>query len=571
MRQQLINRVRIILIATIVVAVILITRLYFLQVVHGEEYRAEAAGQYVSSNGNFYDRGAIFFSNKKGHLVSAGTIKTGYTLAINPSRLDDAQKLYDALSEKITLNKVRFFKSAAKSNDPYEELVRKLTKEERDAIDAIDDRAIILVPERWRYYPGNTLAAHTIGFIAYAEDKKIGRYGLERYYEQTLKRDKNDLYVNFFAEIFTNLRELTFNASDEREGDVITTIEPSVQLYLEEMLKKTTKEWHSQKSAGIIMDPQTGEIIALAVDPGFDVNNFGKVKNQNTFANPLTERVYEMGSIIKPLTMAAGIDSGAVTAQTTYNDKGHLTFNGATIHNYDFRGRGVVPMQEVLSQSLNTGVAFITGKMGNKKLREYFLDRYKMGEETGIDLPGEVAGLVSNLDSPRDIEYMTASFGQGIALTPIATVRALATLANGGKLVQPHIVKKIRYKTGLSKTFDYTDEIEQVLKPESAEDVTRMLVKVVDEVLAGGKEKMEHYSIGVKTGTAQIAKPRGGYYEDRYLHSYFGYGPAYDSRFIVFLMTIEPKQAKYASQTLTKPFMNIMKYLLNYYDVPPDR
>jgi cell division protein FtsI (penicillin-binding protein 3)/stage V sporulation protein D (sporulation-specific penicillin-binding protein) len=228
-------------------------------------------------------------------------------------------------------------------------------------------------------------------------------------------------------------------------------------------------------------------------------------------------------------------------------------------------------MQEVLSQSLNTGVAFITGKMGNKKLREYFLDKYKMGEETGIDLPGEVAGLVSNLDSPRDIEYMTASFGQGIALTPIATVRALATLANGGKLVQPHIVKKIRYKTGLSKTFDYTDEIEQVLKPESAEEVTRMLVKVVDEVLAGGKEKMEHYSIGVKTGTAQIAKPRGGYYEDRYLHSYFGYGPAYDAKFIVFLMTIEPKQAKYASQTLTEPFMDIMKYLLNYYDVPPDR
>jgi cell division protein FtsI/penicillin-binding protein 2 len=305
------------------------------------------------------------------------------------------------------------------------------------------------------------------------------------------------------------------------------------------------------------------------VTPKFDLNNFNKASGVS-FSNPLVSGVYEMGSIVKVLTMAIGLDTGAVTKNTTYNDKGHITLNGATIHNYDNRGRGVVPMQEVLSQSLNTGVAFIANRVGHNKMRAYFIDRLSLGEETGIDLPAEAVGMVKNLESPRELEFATASFGQGVAFTPIATIRALAAVANGGYMVQPHIVKRIEYNTGLTKEFDYSDQKRRVFKKETTDTIAQMLTKVVDEVLAGGRHKMKHYSVGIKTGTAQLAA-NGGYRKDKYLHTFFGYGPSYDAKFIVLLMNLEPVGAKYASQTLTDPFVNISKFLINHMDIAPDR
>ena len=284
----------------------------------------------------------------------------------------------------------------------------------------------------------------------------------------------------------------------------------------------------------------------------------------------MVESSYEMGSIIKPLAMAVGIDEHAVNAKTTYEDTGSVTIDGYTIRNYDGKARGVVDMQQVLSQSLNVGMAFVTRKVGGEKMAERLL-ALGIAEETGIDMPAESRGLVKNFNNEREVEYITASFGQGIALTPIATIRALATLGNGGRLVTPHIVKEVRYENGEIGVVA-PDDFVQVFSPETSEEITRMLVQVVDTALKGGKVKKEGYAIAAKTGTAQIAKKgERGYYDDRYLHSFFGYFPAYNPRFLIFLYHTEPQNVQYASETLTDPFMHLVDFLIHYYEVPPDR
>lgn len=178
--------------------------------------------------------------------------------------------------------------------------------------------------------------------------------------------------------------------------------------------------------------------------------------------------------------------------------------------------------------------------------------------------------MLKNLDSKQDIEYMTASYGQGIAVTPIAITRALATLGNGGYLVQPHLVSRIEYDNGFFKEIQ-PEKGPQVFSQKTSEDISRMLAKAVDDALLDGTVALPHHTVAAKTGTAQIAKEGGGYEESKYLHSFFGYVPAFDPEFIIFLYHVNPKGAPYASQTLTTHFMDITKFLINYYQIPPDR
>jgi cell division protein FtsI/penicillin-binding protein 2 len=227
-------------------------------------------------------------------------------------------------------------------------------------------------------------------------------------------------------------------------------------------------------------------------------------------------------------------------------------------------------MQGVLDQSLNTGMVFVESKLGHDKFRTY-MKSYGIGEKTGIDLPNETSGLIGNLNSPRNIEYANASFGQGIALTPIEAARAFSIIANGGNLITPHIVKEINYDNGLSKTISDPFTKENLLKKETTDTITKMLIHVF-ESYDGGIHKLDNYSIATKTGTAQVALEDGkGYYTDRHMHSFFGYFPAYDPKFLVFLFLKDPKGVKYASQTLIPPFIDITKFILSYYNVPPDR
>ncbi len=570
-RQSTVLRIRIITGAVLCIALILVIRLYYLQVHAHETFVERAERQYVHTVSDVYNRGSIYFVTKMGERVSAATIQAGYVLAVDPTRITSVEETYEQINTVYPLDRDTFIRRASQSGRTYVEIEARVSADDADAIEALGLAGVQLYRNQWRYYPGDTMAARTVGFVGYSDNEDeglIGRYGMERYYDEVLSRETKKTSVNFFAEIFSNLGSVMFDTTPSRTGDVVSTIEPTVARMLDKVLEDVQADWGSNVSGGIIMNPKTGAIYAMNAAPTFNLNDRGEATIE-AFRNPLVEDVYEMGSIIKPLTVAAGLDSGAVSPSTTYYDSGELNLDTFTIRNYDGRGRGTVDMQEVLNQSLNTGVAFIVDTMGKTAFRQYF-KALKFGNETGIDLPNETHGLIANLDSPRDVEYATASFGQGIAMTPIAAVRALATLGNGGVLVTPHVAEKIVYQDGGEKEIMYPPG-DRVFTEETSLTISRMLTTVVDEALRGGKLALPHHSIAAKTGTAQIADPAGGYYDDRYLHSFFGYFPSYDPQFIVFLYTVEPKGVQYASETLTDPFMEIATFLINYYNVPPDR
>ncbi len=479
-----------------------------MQIVHGEEYSRKADAQLSTPQDPLLNRASIYFGGKDGERVVAATLRPlGQSTA----------------------------------------------------------------GEHQRYYPGGSLAAQTLGFVAYNNDnEQKGRYGLERYYEQTLARPGENLYKNFFVELFGNIQDAI--AGTPAHGDIVTTIEPTVQSELERTLGAYSAQWHPALAGGIVMDPNNGEILALAVVPTFNLNEFNQQEDVSVFGNPLVESVYEMGSIMKPLTLAAGLDQGAITEATTYNDTGCVEMDKKKFCNHDLVARGPgTTMQQVLSESLNLGASFVATKLGPDQMRHYFIGKYKFGQETGVDLPGELRGLTQNLLSSRQIEHSTASFGQGIAVTPVQMVRALAALGNGGFLVTPHLVRAVRDARGVERPLGWGEPV-QVLRPETSVAISRMLTEVVDKALVDGKIKIDNHSVAAKTGTAQVANNvDGGYYADRYLHSFFGYFPSFDPRFVVFLFAQEPTGAAFSSQTWALPFHDLTEFLLNYYSIPPDR
>lgn len=570
MNYNFLSRIKILSFLVLVFASALVLKLFFVQIIHQNAYSSRADRQYATPSGDLFERGSIFFTRKNGDLVSAAVQATGFKIALTPKEMIDIEDAYKKVSLVIPLDKETFLEKANKKNDPYEEIATRIAKEDADEINSMSIPGVHIYKEKWRFYPGKDMAAHSIGLVAFKGDELAGRYGLERKYNSVLSRSVDNPYVNFFAEVFSNIKD-SFSKDTEKAGDIVTTIEPVVEDFLSKKLNEVKEKYDIDTIGGIIMNPKDGSIYALDIKPSFDPNDFSKVKNVKTFSNPLVENVYEFGSVIKPLVMAAGLDTNSVKATTTYNDKGFVIIEKKQINNFDKKGRGPnTSMQDVLNQSLNTGMVYVFEKIGKENLRNYMFS-YGIKEKTGIDLPNETSGLVSNLNSPRELEYANASFGQGIALTPIELTRALGSLGNGGFLVTPHLADRIVYPDGSINKFEYP--ISRVkFSEQTSHDITKMLVTVMDKSLKNGEAKFEHHSVAVKTGTAQVAKEDGtGYYEDRHTHSFFGYFPAYEPKFLIFLFAVNPKGVAYAAQTWADPFIDITKFLLNYYEVPPDR
>jgi cell division protein FtsI/penicillin-binding protein 2 len=372
MRKGTTFRIRVISVCIFCIGLVLMLRLYQIQIYEADLYRDKAERQYVHTAKDVYTRGNIFFTTKDGETVSAASVTSGYLLAINPTLISDAPSLFQKLQPYLTLPEDVFTQRATLSNRTYVEIEPKLDSKTADIIVALALPGVMIYRNQWRYYPGDAVAARTIGFVGYMsgeEGQLRGKYGLERYYDEILVRDNTVLSVNFFAEIFSNLGNLVFENQTKKAGNIVTTIEPTVARMLDRILEETQDTYQSKLTGGIIMNPKTGAIYAMNVAPTFNLNDRTDVALE-AFENPLVEDVYEMGSIIKALTMAAGLDSKVVTPYSTYYDAGFLDLDTYTIKNFDGKGRGTVDMQQVLNQSLNTGVSHIVKLMGKDRFRE---------------------------------------------------------------------------------------------------------------------------------------------------------------------------------------------------------
>lgn len=528
--------------------------------------------------GSIGDRGNIYLTDKNNKQHLAATTYFGYNLNISPLEIGDVEEIYEHLNEEIEIDRKSFFKSARKKDgDEYEIIKRDIPESIKERIqkriNKYNLKGVWLEPFKKRAYINSSLAAHVLGFVSVDENQKTrGQYGVENIFNDVLS-SANKIPKTASTEILEQLGELPPQDEKPSAGNVTLTIDINVQRHLETQLRRIQYNWAAEKVGGVVMNPHDGSIIAMGAIPTFDPNNYGKVTDYSIFNNPIVEDVYEMGSVFKALTAAIGFDSKKVSVHDAYTDYGHVIVDDEIISNFDERGRGPnTSVQTILSQSLNTGAVFMLKKIGIGTFKDY-IDEFRFDSITQIDLPKEIPGLVSNLNSNREIEFATASFGQGIAVTPIAAVRAFATLANGGFIIQPYITKNIEQPRvgGIISETNFTRERKRIFNKPTTQKISTLLTNVYDRALVGGSLKNPRYSIAAKTGTAQLVDPNTGKYaKDKVLHSFFGYLPATNPKYIIFLFAIDPK-TKYASTSLPHPFSAIANYLISYYSIPPDR
>ncbi len=304
----------------------------------------------------------------------------------------------------------------------------------------------------------------------------------------------------------------------------------------------------------MVQEPSTGKILAMANLPDFNPNNYS-VSRIGDFLNPAVQSVYEPGSIFKVFTMSAGIDSGKITPETFYFDSGSVTLNGRTIQNWRLKKYGNQTMMEVIEKSINTGAVFAEQKTGHDIFYNYLI-KFGLNKLTGVNLPGEVKGNLRNLKNGRDINFATASFGHGVSVTPIELINAISAIANGGVLMKPYVLA------------DGSPEIiRRAVSVKTAKTVTAMMVSAVEKNFTAD---IANYSIAGKTGTAYIPDFEKGGYTEEVINTFVGFVPASAPKFIVLIKLDKPADGPFAGLTVAPAFRELARFILNYYNIPPD-
>ena len=548
----------------------LISMLFERQVIQYRHYSEAALQQHVSSQVVPAQRGKILVEDSDGELYPLGTNVTLFSLTVVPAQIKRpelvASKLMPFLSGAGIEESDLIAKLSSKSKY-LPPLKRKIEEKEAQAIADLDLTGVYLTPELYRYYPENIMAAQALGFVN--RDGK-GQYGVEGYLDKQLGGKAGLLEAEqdvFGQQIALGKRQ---NVDPENGLDVVLTIDRAIQYHVEKALKEAVEKHKADKGSVIIMDPETGKIIAMAQYPNFDPNNYN-TQDLALFNNLNTSLTYEPGSVFKVITMAAGIDAGLVAPSTTYTDPGEVQINDRTIKNSDKVAHGTQTMTQVLEKSLNTGAIFVVQKLGKNLFRKY-LEQFGFLSPTGIEVAGEVSAQVKQLRNWSDVDLATMSFGQGIAITPIQMLAAVGAIANDGKLMQPHIVDKILYPSGAVSIGP--DVRGQVISAQAAQLVSAMMVGVVERG-HGQKAGVRGYYIAGKTGTAQIPNPNGsGYLAEGVgstIGTFVGFGPVENPKFVMIARIDRPRDVVYAESSAAPLFGGIAKFLLDYWRIPPTR
>jgi cell division protein FtsI/penicillin-binding protein 2 len=476
-----------------------------------------------------------------------------------------------ALASALQLNQEEVLTRLTKPNSVYQPIKHKVTEEIKNQLTALKLTGVNFQEEYWRFYPENNLASHILGFVAFNQDDDIpkGQYGLEGYWNKELSGEKG--YFTFERDVFGRLIPIARRALEEKKNgsDLVLTLERSVQFYACNTLQEEISKHGANGGSLIIMEPNTGAIWAMCSFPDFDPNNYNQVKDINVFNDKIVFEPYEPGSVFKPLTMAMGIDLGKVRAETTFTDTGQYKAGGFTIRNSDKKANGVQTMTQVLEKSLNTGAIFVAQKVGLANFKQY-LKNFGFFNKTDLPVASERLGNLTSLNKKGDIFLATASFGQGLTVTPIQLITAYAVLANGGKLVKPLLVKEIRKPDGSVEKIE-PQFIRQVISPQTAYTLAAMLASVVEKGHSKRADIPGYYVAG-KTGTAQVYNSETkGYDESNTNHTFVGFAPVAKPRFVVLVKMDDPKDVEFAEGSVVPVFAKVGQFLLNYLQVPPEK
>ncbi|MDD5731597.1 MAG: penicillin-binding protein 2 [Patescibacteria group bacterium] len=541
-------------------------RLFEKQIIKYSHYQELAYNQRYKEEKIMPARGEIFvtdiYSDTKFPLV---TNKTLWSVMIIPNQVEDAADLASKLGPIIDMPAGEINQLLSEKKVYIPPLKRKLSDEISKKIEDLKLPGVVLIPETYRDYPEGSMGAKFLGFV---DNQGEGQYGVEGYLNDVLKGEQGKL----ISERDILGRQITVADSKvvlpKNGKDVVLTIDHVIQYYAEDIIARAVEQHKADSGSIVVMDPKSGGILALAEFPTYEPAKYTEVKDYSVFQCMATADAYEPGSVFKLIAMTAGIDSGAVTPDTGEYFDAKVQVQDAVIWNSVKRPYGYETMTQVLENSDNVGMVWMTQKTGTDNFYKY-INNFGFGKRTGIEIDGESPGAVKPQEDAIPVDLATMSFGQGINTTEVQLAQSMGAVANGGLMVKPHIVKEYIDKNGKVEKVE-PQVIGRVLSEKSAHEITDMMISVAERG-HGKQARVKGYRIGGKTGTAQIPKKDfRGYETDKFIGSFIGFGPTDNPLFVIVTRINVPRDVIWAESTAAPIFGELAANILNYYQIPPD-